>query len=103
MYPLSARTMWHIDMRKTKEPLPYNFTAYVETKDKIYRFEFRFNITAKYYPFIELWHTYVPNATYFWYIPSENNVVISDHIVDGTKYFFVEKDGFLSRIVEVRR
>ena len=95
--------MWHIDMRKTKEPLPHNFTAYVETKDKIYRFEFRFNIAAKYYPFIELRHTYdIPNATYFCYIPTENKVVISDHIVDGTKYFFVEKDGFLSRIVEVK-
>jgi len=94
----------HIDERKTKEPLPYNFTAYIETKDKIYRFDFLFNITAKYYPFIELWHTYdIPNATYFCYIPSENNVVISDHIVDGTKYFFVEKDARLSRIVEVRR
>ena len=93
----------HIDERKTKEPLPYNFTAYIETKDKIYRFEFRFNITANYYPFIELWHTYVPNATYYCYIPLENKVVISDHIVEGTKYFFVEKDGKLSRIVEVRK
>lgn len=44
-----------------------------------------------------------PNATYFCYIPSENKVVISDHIVEGTKYFFVEKDERLSRIVEVRR
>jgi len=93
----------HIDERKTKEPLPYNFTAYIETKDKIYRFEFRFNITANYYPFIELWHTYVPNATYYCYIPLENKVVISDHIVEGTKYFFVEKDGKLSRIVDINK
>ena len=48
------------------------------------------------------WDPYVPNATYFCYISTENNV-ISDHIVEGTKYFFVEKDSFLSRIVEVRR
>ncbi len=108
MSNVSFECMDYVDihMRNTKEPLPYNFTAYIETKDKIYRFDFRFNITAEYYPFIYLrdgWEPYVPNATYYCYIPSENKVVISDHIVEGTKYFFVEKDGFLSRIVEVRK
>ncbi len=92
----------NIHERNTNITLPYNFTAYVETRRVIYRFDFRFNITNKYYPFIGLWESYyIPNATYYCYIPSEHKVVIADHLVDGTKYFFVEKDGRLSKITEV--
>ncbi len=32
----------------------------------------------------------------------ENKVVISDHIVNSTKYFFVGKDSLLSKIAEVK-
>ncbi len=91
-----------IDTRNTNATLPYNFTAYVETKDRIYRFDFRFNLTNKHYPFIDLdYLSEITNATYYCFIPSEDKVVISDHLVDGTKFFFIEKDGRLSKIAEV--
>ncbi len=91
-----------IDPRNTNATLPYNFTAYVETKDKIYRFDFRFNLINKHYPFIDLdYLSELVNATYYCFIPSEDKVVISNHLVNGTKFFFVEMDGRLSKIAEV--
>ncbi len=93
--------------RRVKAPLPYNFTAYIETKDKVYEMKFVFNLLDEHYPFLDLqdlyymgnYSFYIPGAKYFCYTPyGKNKVVISNHIVPGTKYFFAEKDGVLSAI-----
>ena len=94
-----------IPQRVTNATLPYYFTAYIETKDKIYEMNFVFNLTDEWGPYLDLWDLYIkynslyiPNATYFCYNPSWGKVVISNHLVPGTKYYFVEKNGVLSGI-----
>jgi len=94
-----------IPQRNTNATLPYYFTAYIETKDKIYEMNFVFNLTDEWGPYLDLWKLYIkynslyiPNATYFCYNPSWGKVVISNHLLPGTKYYFVEKDGLLSSI-----
>lgn len=95
--------------RRVKGPLPYNFTAYIETKDKIYRMEFIFNLTDEPYPLIDLYELYhlgndtfdIPGATFFCYNSTWGKVIISDHFVKGTEYYFVEKNGTLSEIWSV--
>lgn len=88
-------------MKNTNASLPYNFTAYIETQDKIYRMEFMFNITDKHYPYLDPYYDNITGATYFCYV--SGNVVVSDHIVDGTQYYFMEKNGLLSKIVGVEK
>ncbi len=96
----------HIDERRVNDTLPYNFTVYIETKDKIYRMEFDFNLTDEWGPYLDLWllyhknnfSYYIPGATYFCYNSSWGKVVISDHLVAGTQYYFIEKNGILSEI-----
>ena len=98
-----------IHMKHTNASLPYNFTAYVETKNKIYKMEFMFNITDEHYPYLEPEYNYTTGATYFnitgatYFCYVDGNVVISDHIVDGTQYYFVEKNGMLSKILEAKK
>ena len=91
--------------RVTNATMPYYFTAYIETKDKIYEMNFVFNLTNKLEPYLDLPDLYgkydslyIPNATYFCYNSTWGKVVISDHLLPGTKYYFVEKDGLLSSI-----
>ena len=91
--------------RITNATMPYYFTVYIETKDKIYEMKFVFNLTNKLEPYLDLWKLYIkynslyiPNATYFCYNPTWGKVVISNHLIPGTKYYFVEKDGLLSSI-----
>ena len=86
-------------VKSTNVSLPYNFTAYIETQNKIYKMEFMFNITDKHYPYLDSYYDNITGAKYFCYL--NGNVVISNHIVDGTQYYFMEKNGLLSKIMEV--
>ena len=91
--------------QRNNTTLPYNFTAYIETKDKIYKMKFVFNLTNKLGPYLDLQDLYVkynsfyvPRATYFCYNSTWGKVVISNHLVPGTQYYFIEKNGVLSSI-----
>ena len=102
---LSLLDVVHIDSRDVNKTVPYNFTAYIETRDKIYEMKFVFNLTNQYFPLLNLWTLYhehdsyyIPGATYFCYNSTWGKVVITDHLVAGTQYYFVEKNGVLSRI-----
>ena len=98
---------FNLNERKVNGTLSYNFTAYIETKEKMYEMKFVFNLPNEHYPFLDLqdlyymgnYSFYIPGAKYFCYTPyGKNKVVISNHIMPGTKYFFAEKDGVLSAI-----
>ena len=91
----------HNDMKYTNASLPYNFTAYIETQNKIYKMEFMFNITDKQYPYLDSYYDNITGAKYFCYL--NGNVVTSNHIVDGTQYYFMEKNGLLSKIMGVKK
>ena len=103
---LSLLDVVHIDNREVNKTVPYNFTAYIETKDKIYEMKFVFNLTNEWGPYLDLQYLYfkegdnysIPGATYFCYNSTWGKVVITDHLVAGTQYYFVEKDGVLSEI-----
>ncbi len=104
---IQASDFVDIDSRDVNKTVPYNFTAYIETKDKIYEMKFVFNLINKWGPYLDLqdlyymgnYSFYIPGAKYFCYTPyGKSKVVISNHIVPGTKYFFAEKDGVLSAI-----
>ena len=97
------------DMKYTNASLPYNFTAYIGTQNKIYRMEFMFNITDEHYPYLEPEYNYTTGASYFnitgakYFCYVNGNVVVSDHIVNGTQYYFIEKNGLLSKIEEMKK
>ncbi len=102
---LSLLDVVHIDNREVNKTLPYNFTAYIETKDKIYKMKFVFNLTNELEPYLDLQDLYVkyngfyvPGATYFCYNSTWGKVIISNHLVPGTQYYFIEKNGVLSSI-----
>ena len=102
---LSLLDVVHIDNREVNKTVPYNFTAYIETKDKIYEMNFVFNLTNKLGPYLDLQDLYVkyngfyvPGATYFCYNSTWGKVIISNHLVPGTQYYFIEKNGVLSSI-----
>ena len=92
--------------RRNNTTLPYNFTAYIETKDKIYEMKFVFNLTNELGSYLDLQYLYfkngdnysIPGVTYFCYNSSWSKVVISNHLIAGTQYYFVEKNGVLSSI-----
>ncbi len=65
-----------------------------------YTLNLHLNLTSEEYPFLDPRN--VTNGTYFCYVPDLNAVITSDHVLDGTKYYFVEANGLLSRIVAVQ-
>ncbi len=104
---IQATDFVDIDGGDVNKTVPYYFTAYIETKDKIYEMNFVFNLTDEWEPYLDLqdlyymgnYSFYIPGSKYFCYTPyGKSKVVISNHIVPGTKYFFAEKDGVLSAI-----